>query len=116
MNRVYLYHTTRRRDLQSILTLGLLPQLPEEWKGLLPPKLRDTPIIWLNENLPSSYLHSSRVILSIDNNYLNQDNLHKLNARDVNWWVYEGVIKPEALRIIRGKVKPNDDCAKKQIV
>ena len=88
----YLYHKTKRKFLGEILFQGIVPNQPYEWKGLLPRKLQNTPIIWLTETMMSKGCW-----LIVNTDYLQRLKLHKLKLKDVKWWIYEGEIPPEAL-------------------
>lgn len=81
--------------LQSIATHGLLPRLPEEYKISLPLNLQTIPIVWLAERMNTI----DGVIFSIDTTKLDTTKLHKLDWLDVDWWVYEGTIPPNACEV-----------------
>lgn len=84
------------KKVQSILEKGLTPRKPDEWKGLLPAGLQDTPIVWLTAGV--HHCHGGRVF-SIETRGLSKGNLHHLDLKDVDWWVYTGVIPPWSLKV-----------------
>lgn len=79
--------------LVSIRRWGLLPRLPCEYKLSLPVELREVPIVWLTESMNTM----DGAIFSVNVKMLDKRKLHRLNWDDVAWWVYEGVIPPEAV-------------------
>jgi hypothetical protein len=82
--------------LGSIASYGLIPQLPSEYRESLPIPLQKVPIVWLAERMNTM----DGIIFTIETDKLDRVKLHKLDWDDVNWWVYEGIIPPEA--IVRG--------------
>lgn len=83
------------KNIKSIKEKGLLPRLPSEYKYSLPHFLQDVPIVWLAEKMNTV----DGVIFSVNTDYLDSVRLHKLKWNDVNWWVYEGIIRPELLAV-----------------
>lgn len=73
---------------ESIEKYGLLPQIPDEWKNLLPKHLQSTPVVWL--------IGYDRM-LTVNKNLLDQDKLFRLDTPEIDWWVYAGNIPSSAI-------------------
>ncbi|MBT9130920.1 MAG: hypothetical protein DDT41_01216 [candidate division WS2 bacterium] len=103
----YLYHkvlgnyddkkSTIQKVVKKILTRGLKPYIPEEWKNILPIELRAIPIVWLCEWV---MMFEEGRVLRINTNNLSLHKLHKLNIDSIKWWVYEGKIPVEAIELM----------------
>lgn len=81
--------------LDSVSKKGLIAQMPDEWKQLLPKHLQSTPVVWMSGG--------GRTI-HINPDFLDKSKLFRLNTTEVDWWVYAGSIPPEALDF-EGKAK-----------
>jgi len=83
--------------IEDIMKVGLVPKVADEYKGLVPEEIRDRPIIWLGR---ADFFSHSEQVLSIRTKYLDPESLYDLQLDDVDWWVYQGHIPPEAIRRI----------------
>lgn len=107
-----LYHRTERRLRSQILSNGLTPRKPLEWKNLIPTKFRNRPLVWLKENLKPGT--KTKVDLTICAEKLDQERLKKLDIRGVKWWIYLGKIPPKAIshrEVVEGESKMNYETA-----
>lgn len=91
---------TVRNFAKSIMMYGLMPQVPDEWKSWVPLKLQTEPIVWLTAGGIYQGFEAGR-ILQIDTRQINKSRLFNLNLPNVDWWVYEGLIPPVALEILK---------------
>lgn len=82
-----------KETLKNIAKQGLLPQLPSEYRESLPASLQKVPIVWLAERMNTI----DGVIFSVNTDKLDREKLHKLDWEGVHWWVYWGLIPPNAL-------------------
>ena len=73
---------------ESISKRGLIAQLPDEWKGLLPTNLQHRPVVWL---------FGSNRIVKVKRNLLDKSKLFRIDCPEVDWWVYTDNIPPKAL-------------------
>ena len=76
---------------ESIQKIGLIAQMPDEWKHLLPDHLQSTPVVWL--------IGYDRMII-VKKNLLDKKKLFRLDSPEVDWWVYADNIPPEAIRYV----------------
>lgn len=90
--------STIRGFAKGIMMYGLMPQVPEQWKSLLPPRLQTEPVVWLAEGIYQGF--ECGRILQIETDKLYKAKLYNLNLPDVGWWVYEGLIPPQAIQIL----------------
>lgn len=93
--------------IESIMETGLVPKVAEEYKGTVPEEIRGLPVVWLGRNFSS---HSDQV-LAIRTKCLDPENLYDLRLDDVDWWVYQGEIPPEAIhRVVNnmGSIKRSE--------
>jgi len=89
------------------MEVGLVPKVADEYKGTVPEEIRDLPIVWLTRYF---FSHSNNV-LSIRTRYLDPEKLYDLQLDDVDWWVYQGKIPPEAIhRVVNnmGAIKKSE--------
>ena len=102
----YLYHrvlgmsevnpNTISNCVKGILMYGLMPRVPDEWKKLLPKRLQTEPIVWLAKGIYQGFEMGR--ILRIDTEKIANEKLHCIDAF-ISWWVYEGLIPPEAIEV-----------------
>ena len=100
-----LYHQTSVRLLDSILSTGLVSRKPDAWKGLLDGIVCDgKEVVWFTDNIRprGSYLHPSKCLVQVDTNLINELMLKKLKVD--GWWVYEGGISPQAVKLVDWKL------------
>lgn len=76
---------------------GLKPKVATAYSNLVPIKIRHLPIVWLGELTKDSPSSSWGCLLEVEISYLLGEDLYPLNLSDVEWWVYQGEIQPEAL-------------------
>jgi hypothetical protein len=104
----YLYHRvlgmsevtpdTIKDFVRAILMYGLIPQVPSEYKNLLPKRLQTEPIVWLAEGIYQGFEKGR--ILQIDTEKIADDKLFCIDAFVKGWWIYEGLIPPEAIEVL----------------
>lgn len=80
---------------------GLKPIVATAYSNLVPIEIRHLPIVWIGEleEVSSSW----GCLLEIKASYLLKENLYPLNLSDVDWWVYQGEISPEAITRIENE-------------
>lgn len=82
------------RDIEQS---GLKPVVATAYSDLVPIKTRHLPIVWLGELTKDSPSSSWGCLLEIETSYFLKEKLYPLKLLDVEWWVYQGVIPPEAI-------------------
>lgn len=91
---------TIKNFVKSIMMYGLFPLVADEWRSLLPLRLQSEPIVWLVAGGIYQGFEAGR-ILQIDVGQLDGNRLSSLDLPGVDWWVYEGLIPPAALGILK---------------
>ena len=87
------------RDFVKVIKMyGLMPQVPHEWKSRLPERLQTEPVVWLSEGIYQGF-ETGRILL-IDTALLADEKLHCIDAFVKGWWIYEGLIPPEAIWVL----------------
>lgn len=82
---------------QDIKLNGLKPEVATAYSNLVPIKIRHLPIVWIGMLTKDSPSSTWGCLLEIKTSYLLDEDLYPLNLLDVEWWVYQGRIPPEAL-------------------
>ena len=91
-------HTTEiTKAITNIMEAGLVPKIADEYHMIVPSEVRELPIVWLGEKFKKPWI-DPECILKIDTEYLEPERLYALNLDDVDWWVYQGTIPPNAIR------------------
>ncbi|KKN64741.1 hypothetical protein LCGC14_0488730 [marine sediment metagenome] len=97
-------HTPIEERTDSIEFTGLMPQVADAYKDLVPEGIRHLPVVWLSEGIWQS---QELPVFEVDSGDLDSDKLYP-NAivyevdKDLHWWVYQGHI-PRS-RIIRLRI------------
>ncbi len=96
-----LHHTVQgtlsRKHADSIEFTGLIPQMANEYKDLVPEKIRHLPVVWLTEGIWQS---KELPVFEVDSGDLDEERLFLLTdlaVIDVRWWVYQGSIPRNVL-------------------
>ena len=90
--------------MESIRRVGLIPRLPTEYRRSLPMRLQRRPLVWLAGRMDNP----AGMIVQVRTALLDAARLVKLDWADVDWWVYQGIIKPEAIMNMIEEEKPDD--------
>ena len=99
-------HTPNENIAKSIKAKGLIPQVADAYKDLVPEKIRHLPIVWLAEGI----WQSTRLpVFEVDSKDLDEYKLYRCGVvykadKYLNWWVYQGAIPPD---VIERKQFPN---------
>ncbi len=92
-------HTPNEKIAKSIEANGLIPQVSDAYKDLVPEEIRHLPIVWLAEGI----WQSSRLpVFEVDSKDLDESKLYSCVVvyeadKYLNWWVYQGAILPEVI-------------------
>ncbi len=87
-------HTPIEERAKSIGVNGLIPQVADVYKDLVPEEIRDLPIVWLAEGIWQGW---DLPVFEVDSEDLNKDKLYP-NAvvyekdKELHWWIYQGCI------------------------
>ena len=90
----YLYHTTTAKKAKLIERQGLKSQYPDEWKGLIPKRDREKKVVWLLGR------KTTKANIRVIREQLDENKLHKIDRKDVNWYYYTGSIDSRAIESI----------------
>ena len=98
-----LHHTVNHIPIEeradSIEFTGLIPQVADEYKDLVPEGIRHLPVVWLSETAKSL---GELPVFEIDAEDLDQSRLYHTEIffeadKDLCWWVYQGKIPAELI-------------------
>lgn len=87
-------HTPADDIARSIELNGLIPQVADAYKDLVPEEIRHLPVVWLAEGPWQSY---ELPVFEVDSKNLDMDRLHPCRVvfeidKNLGWWVYQGHI------------------------
>ena len=93
--------------VRSILLKGLIPHLADTYKDLVPEIIRDKPLIWFTENRK---LFDGEPCFEVDTEDLDQNKLYHIEVvfeadKDLKWWVYQGRIPSQAVKLVAVELK-----------
>ena len=95
-----LHHTVNRildGQAEGIAKLieveGIIPQVPDEYKDLVPETIRNLPVVWLAEGIWQGWEFP---VFEVDSKDLNKDKLYPVLETPA-WWVYQGHIPASVL-------------------
>jgi len=95
-----LHHTVNHIPIEetakSIEAKGLIPQVADAYKDLVPEEIRHLPVVWFAEGIWQS---QELPVFEVDSEDLDKDRLYPVAVvyktdKDLNWWVYQGSIPP----------------------
>ena len=98
-----LHHTVNhihvKEIAQSVEIGGLIPQVADTYRDLVPEEIRHLPVVWLSEGIWQS---KELPCFEVDAENLDSDKLFRNNVvyevdKTLNWWVYQGLIPSENL-------------------
>ena len=98
-----LHHTVIRtfasEHAESIEAHGLVPQVANAYKDLVPEEIRHLPVVWFAEGIWQSY---ELPIFGVDSKDLDNDKLYPTAIvyeadKNLHWWVYQGKIPAHLL-------------------
>ena len=107
-----LHHTVNHTPVdgitKSIEINGLVPQVADVYKDLVPKEIRHLPVVWLAEGIWQS---RELPVFEVDSKNLNEERLHPTTIvyevdNELHWWVYQGSIPANLLS--RGERWLND--------
>ena len=87
---------------ESIEMNGLVPQVADAYKDLVPEAIRHLPVVWLAEGIWQSY---ELPVFEVNSENLDNDKLYPTAIvykvdKNLHWWVYQGEIPREVLKAI----------------
>ena len=83
-------HTPNDKRAKSIELNGLVPQVADVYKDLVPEEIRDLPVVWLAEGI---WQYGNQLpVFKVDVADLNKNKLRHVTDNKLNWWVYQGKI------------------------
>ena len=91
--------TLSKEHAKSIEIEGLIPQMADAYKDLVPEAIRHLPVVWLAEGVWQGW---DFPVFEIDTSDLDKDKLYPTEIffevdKDLHWWVYQGEIPPYQL-------------------
>ena len=95
-------HQPQEEIVEAIKVKGIIPQVADVYKDLVPEEIRHLPVVWLAEGIWQS---KELPVFEVDTANLDRDKLYP-NAvvydvdETLNWWVYQGEIAPDLLKQI----------------
>ena len=104
-----LHHTVNHVPTEeiaiSIEQNGLIPQVADEYKDLVPEQIRHLPIVWFAEGVWQSY---DLPVFQVESQNLDMTKLYPVVIvyeadKQLHWWVYQGTILPKFLSRIAPK-------------
>ena len=84
-------HIPSEWRVASIISNGLIPQVADEYKDLVPEEIRHLPVVWFAEGIWQGW---DLPVFEVDSKDLNSNKLYKV-LTNPNWWVYQGEIPLE---------------------
>jgi len=102
-----LHHTVNHipvgKIAESIEINGIVPQIADEYKDLVPPEIRHLPVVWLAEGI---WQGRDLPVFEVDRESLDAAKLYHVNIVDegdknLGWWVYQGSIPANILTRLR---------------
>ena len=92
-------HTPINERAKSIEANGLIPQVADVYKDLVPAEIRHLPIVWLAEGIWQGW---DLPIFEVDSKDLDSSKLYRNNFvyevdRILNWWIYQGYIPRDVI-------------------
>jgi len=92
-------HTPIEKIVESIEMNGLVPQVADAYKDLVPEVIRHLPVVWLAEGIWQSY---ELPIFEVDSENLDSDKLYPIAIvyevdKNLHWWIYQGKIPANLL-------------------
>jgi len=96
-------HIPEDEIARSIEVGGLIPQVADAYKDLVPEGIRTLPIVWLAEGIWQGY---DLPIFEVDSEELDKSKLYPIVImyevdKDLNWWVYQGYIPTSIIYRLR---------------
>ena len=92
-------HTPLEERVESIKVKGLVPQIADVYKDLVPEEMSDKPIVWFAEGI---WQGRDLPVFEVDSRNLDITKLRKV-LDNPNWWVYQGKISPEYIEQLVGE-------------
>lgn len=95
-----LHHTVNHLPVEeiaeSIEIKGIIPQVADVYKDLVPEKIRYLPIVWLSEGI---WQGQDLPVFEVDTKNLDKSKLYPCDIttetdKHLGWWVYRGSIPP----------------------
>ena len=95
-------HIPAEEIAKSIEVNGLIPQVADAYKDLVPETIRHLPVVWLAEGIWQGW---ELPVFEVDSKDLNLSKLYCTAIvyevdRHLNWWVYQGGISPQVIKRI----------------
>ena len=103
-----LHHTVNHLPIEeiarSIEANGLIPQVADEYKDLVPEQIRHLPIVWLAEGIWQGFDYP---VFEVDSKDLDETKLYPTSeVKRLTWWVYQGEIPANLLsRIVESDIE-----------
>ena len=95
-----LHHTVEHTPIwersESIKLNGLLPQVADVYKELVPESVRHLPVVWLAEGIWQS---RELPVFEVDTQNLDASKLYHVTDDKLCWWVYQGNIPSRILGV-----------------
>lgn len=101
------HHIPEEEIAKSIQLNGIVPQVADVYKDLVPEEVRYLPIIWLAQGIWQGW---SYPIFEIDTRDLDENYLYPIaftheKDKELDWWIYQGYISPNVINRIERRVK-----------
>lgn len=93
-------HIPNEEIAKSIEANGLIPQVADAYKDLVPEEIRCLPIVWFAEGIWQGWEFP---VFEVDSEDLDKDKLYPCAVffdidKHLGWWVYQGEIPPQVVR------------------
>ena len=83
-------HIPNEKIAKSIEATGLIPQVADEYRDLVPEGIRHLPVVWFAEGIWQGW---GFPVFEVDSGDLDGNKLHPCVAdKHLHWWVYQGKI------------------------
>lgn len=84
-------HQPNKEIACSIEREGLIPQVADVYRELVPQEIRDLPVVWLAEGIWQGFEFP---VFEVDSKDLDSHRLYHCEMETPSWWVYQGAIEP----------------------